>query len=57
MIMVKKANEKWKIYVDWIDLNKICPKNSFSLLMIDQLVDATSRYKLLSFINAFSGYN
>ena len=55
--MVKKANGKWRICVDFTDLNKACPKDSYSLPRIDQLVDSTTRHKLLSFMDAFSGYN
>jgi hypothetical protein len=43
--------------VDFIDLNKACPKDSFPLPHIDTLVDSTSGYELLSFMDAFSGYN
>ena len=43
--------------VDFTDLNKACPKDNFSLLMIDQLVDATVGHELLSFMDAYSGYN
>jgi hypothetical protein len=43
--------------VDFTDLNKACPKDSFPLPRIDALVDSTSGYKLLSFMDAFSGYN
>ena len=57
VVMVKKANGKWRICIDYIDLNKACPKDSFPLPKIDQLVDATSGHKLLSFMDAFSGYN
>ena len=38
-------------------MNKACPKDNFPLSKIDQLVDATSGHKLLSFMDAFSGYN
>lgn len=55
--MVKKANDKWRMCVDFTDLNKACPKDSYPLLRIDQLVDSTASHQLLSFINAFSGYN
>ena len=55
--MVKKASEKWRICVDYTDLNKACPKDSYPLSRIDQLVDKTSGYTLLSFMDAFSGYN
>ena len=54
---MKKANGKWRICVDFTDLNKACPKDSFPLPRIDQLVDSTARHKLLTFMDAFSGYN
>ena len=57
VIMVKKANGKWRMCVDFIDLNKACPKDSFPLLRIDQLVDLTAGHKLLTFMDAFSSYN
>ena len=57
VVMVKKANSKWKICVDFTDLNKVCPKDSYPLPRIDQLVDSTAGHKLLSFMDAFSGYN
>ena len=43
--------------VDFMDQNKTCPKDSFPLLRIEQLVDSTVRYKLLTFMDAFLGYN
>ena len=43
--------------MDFIDLNKACPKDSYSLPRIDQLVDSMASHRLLSFINAFSRYN
>lgn len=55
--MVRKANRKWKIYIDYIDLDKACPKDSFLLPKIDQLVDAIFGHKLLSFMDAFLNYN
>ena len=43
--------------VDFIDLNKTCPKDSYSLPRVDVLVDSTVQHRLLSFIVAFLGYN
>ena len=43
--------------VDFTDLHKACPKDGFPLPKIDQLVDSTAGYSLLSFMDAFSGYN
>ena len=57
VILVKKANGKWRMCVDFTDLNKTCPKDSFPLPRIDQLVDSTVEHKLLTFMYAFSGYN
>ena len=55
--MVKKANGKWRICVDFTDLNKACPKDSYPLPQIDTLIDSTVRNQLLIFMDALSGYN
>uniref|UniRef100_A0A2N9FJX9 Uncharacterized protein n=1 Tax=Fagus sylvatica TaxID=28930 RepID=A0A2N9FJX9_FAGSY len=57
VVMVKKNTGKWRMCVDFTDLNKACPKDSFPLPRIDQLVDSTAGHKLLTFMDAFSGYN
>ena len=54
---MKKANGKWRMYVDFTNMNKACPKDSFHLPRIDQLMDSTAGHKLLTFMDAFSGYN
>ena len=43
--------------MDFTDLNKACPKDNYPLPRIDQLVDSTASHRLLSFMDAFSGYN
>ena len=55
--MVKKYNEKWRMYVNFTDLNNACQKDSFPLPRIDQLVDSIASHELLTFMDAFSGYN
>ena len=57
VVMVKKANEKWRMCIDFMDLNRACPKDSYPLPRIDTLVDSTARHDLLSFMDAFLGYN
>jgi len=42
--------------VDFTDLNKAFPKDSYPLPNIDALVDSASGCRLLSFLDAFSGY-
>ena len=57
IVMVKKVNDKRRICVDFTDLNKAYPKDNYPLLHIDLLVDSTVGHQLLSFMDAFSGYN
>ena len=57
VVLVKKANGKWRLCIDFTDINKACPKDGFPLPRIDLIVDATAGHELLSFMDAFSGYN
>ena len=52
-VLVPKSNGKWRIYTDFTNLNKACPKDSFLLPRIDQLVDAIVGHELLSFMDAY----
>ncbi|XP_020412773.1 uncharacterized protein LOC109947254 [Prunus persica] len=56
-VMVRKGTGGWRMCQDYTDLNKAFPKDSFPLPRIDQLVDATAGHELLSFMDAYSGYN
>ncbi|XP_010506994.1 PREDICTED: uncharacterized protein LOC104783548 [Camelina sativa] len=56
-VVVKKKNGKSRVCVDFTDLNKACPKDCFPLPHIDRLVESTSGHELMSFMDAFSGYN
>ncbi|KAI5351609.1 hypothetical protein L3X38_004500 [Prunus dulcis] len=57
VLVAKQEKGKWRVCVDYTDLNKACPKDNFPLPRIDQLVDSTSGNQLLSFMDAYSGYN
>jgi len=57
VVLVKKSNGKWRMCVDYIDLNRACPKDAYPLANIDKLVDNSSGHKLLSFVDAYSSYN
>ena len=55
--MVKMANDKWWMCTDYTDLNKACPKDAYLLPNIDRLVDEALGFQVLSFLDAYSGYN
>ena len=57
VVLVKKANGKWRLCIDFTYLNKAYPKDSFPLPRIDLIVEATAGHELLSFMDAFLGYN
>ena len=57
VVMVKKANGKWRMCVDFTYLNRACLKDSYPLPQIETLVDSTAKHELLSFMDAFLGYN
>ena len=56
-VVVPKANGKWRVCIDYTDLNKACPKDPFPLPRIDQIVDSTAGCDLLCFLDAYSGYH
>ena len=53
-VLVRKKNKEWRMCVDYIDLNKHCPKDPFGLPRIDKVVDSTTGYELFSFLDCYS---
>jgi hypothetical protein len=56
-VIIPKANMKLQMCIDYTSLNKACPKDLYPLPRIDQIVDSTYRYDLLSFLDAYSGFH
>ena len=56
-VVVLKKDKKWRVCMDFTDLNKACPKDSFPLPKIDQLVDSTEGCERMSFLDAYQGYH
>ena len=57
VVPVPKKDGKVRVYVDFRNLNKVSPKDDFSLPHIDMLVEITEGHPMLSFMDGFSGYN
>ena len=53
----KKKGGKWRVCVDYTDRNDTCPKDSFLLPCIDQIVDVAVGHRIMSFLDTFSGYH
>ena len=56
-VVVKKKTGKWRVYVDFTDLNRACPKDPFPMPRIDQLADTTVGHHRMSFLDAIQGYH
>ncbi|KAL0455084.1 UNVERIFIED_CONTAM: putative protein K02A2.6 [Sesamum latifolium] len=57
VVLVPKPGGKWRMCIDFRDLNKACSKDYYLLPRIDQLVDSTSGCELLSMMDASQGYH
>ncbi|KAL0445844.1 UNVERIFIED_CONTAM: hypothetical protein Slati_1712300 [Sesamum latifolium] len=57
VVLVPKSGGKWRMCIDFRDLNKACPKDFYLLPRIDQLVNSTSGCELLSMMDASQGYH
>ena len=56
-VVVKKKTGKWRVCMDFTNPNKACPKESFPLPKIDQLIDATAGHNRMMFLDAYRGYH
>ncbi len=52
-----KKNGKVRVCIDFWDLNKATRKDEYLMPVADQLVDAASGHKILSFMDGNAGYN
>lgn len=57
VVLVKNNSGKWRMCVNYTDLNKWCSKDLYHIPVLDKLVDNSTGYKFLSFMNAYFDYN
>lgn len=56
-IPVKKKNGRWRMCINFIDLNKACPKDDYPLERVDKIVDDAANSEMLSLLDFLSGYH
>eukprot|EP00253_Pinus_taeda_P025272 PITA_25272 len=57
LVLFPKKNGKWRICVDYKELNKATNKYHFPLPFTEKFLDGLAKYKFFSFLDGFSGYN
>ena len=57
VVPIPKKDGNVRMYVDFRDLNRTCPKDDFPLPHVNVLVDNTASNALMFFMNGFSRYN
>ena len=57
VVVNPKKGEKWRVYVNYTNLNDTCLNDSFPLPRIDQIVDSIIGHGMLYFIDPFSRYH
>ena len=57
IVVIPMKGGKWRVCIDYTDLNEACQKEGFPLPRIDQIVDASAGHRMLSFLDAFYGYH
>ncbi|GKV17031.1 hypothetical protein SLEP1_g27587 [Rubroshorea leprosula] len=56
-VLVKKPNGKWRMCIDFTNLNDACPKDPHPLPNVEKLVERAARHERMSFLDASSGYH
>ena len=56
-VIIKKKNKEWRMCVDYTNLNKACPKDTFPLPRVDQVVGSIAGCELMCFPDCYSGYH
>lgn len=56
-VVVRNKNGSWRVCVDFMDLNRACPKDCFPFPRINQLVNTMAYHQHMSFLDAYRGYH
>ena len=57
VVPVQKKDGRWRVYVDFRDLNRATPKDEYPMPVTETLINAAAGHKMLSFMDDNAGYN
>jgi hypothetical protein len=57
VVPVQKKDGRWRVYVDFRDLNRATPKDEYPMPVVETLINVAAGHKILSFMDGNAGYN
>jgi hypothetical protein len=57
VVPIQKKDGRWRVYVDFRDLNRDTPKDEYPMPVAETLINAAAGQKILSFMDGNIGYN
>jgi hypothetical protein len=57
IVPVQKKDGRWRVCVDFRDLNRATPKDEYPMPVAETLINAAAGNKILSFMDSNTGYN
>lgn len=57
IVLVRKSNNRWRMCVDFSDMNTVYSKEPYPLPYVDLHINESSGYHILSFMDAYLGHN
>jgi hypothetical protein len=57
IVPVQKKDGRWRVYMDFMDLNRATPKDEYPMPIAEMLINAAAGNKILSFMDGNAGYN